>query len=56
MVRVHKSDWSSYDQTDDFSFKPDTVLSDWEHVGLYRGGQLVWGTEPSTPTARERAD
>jgi endoglucanase len=46
MVRIHKSDWSNYDQRLDFSFKHDSILSDWDHVGLYRAGQLVWGIEP----------
>jgi hypothetical protein len=47
MLRVHKSDWSNYDQAGDFSFKRDAILSEWDHVGLYKGGQLVWGIEPA---------
>jgi endoglucanase len=47
MLRLHKSDWSNYDQQADFSFRSDTTLSEWDHVALYRGGQLVWGLEPS---------
>ena len=50
-VRIHKSDWTNYDQRGDFSFKPDNTLSDWDHVALYQGGQLVWGLEPEPPTA-----
>jgi endo-1,4-beta-xylanase len=46
MVRVHKTDWSNYDQRSDFSFQRDGVLTDWDRVGLYRSGQLVWGVEP----------
>ena len=45
-VRVHKSDWSLYDQIGNFSFRPDTTLTDWNHVGLYRAGVLVWGSPP----------
>src|SRR5262245_44551333 len=52
MLRVHKSDWSNYDQQGDFSFKHDQVMSDWDQVGLYRAGQLVWGTEPPPVRAR----
>jgi endoglucanase len=52
MLRVHKSDWSNYDQQGDFSFKHDNVLSDWDQVGLYRAGQLVWGNEPPPVGAR----
>jgi endoglucanase len=50
MLRLHKSDWSDYDQQGDFSFKRDMTLSDWDHVALYRGGQLVWGVEPPGTT------
>jgi endoglucanase len=47
-VRLHRSDWSNYDQSANFSFRPDTTLADWDHVGLYRNGQLVWGSAPPT--------
>jgi len=45
-VRLHKSDWSAYDQSANFSFRTNTTLGDWDHVGLYRAGVLVWGTVP----------
>jgi hypothetical protein len=45
-VRLNKSDWSTYDQTGNFSYRSNTGLMDWDHVGLYRGGVLVWGSEP----------
>jgi endoglucanase len=51
-VRLHKSDWSAYDQSANFSFKSNTALSDWDHVGLYRAGVLVWGTQPPASPAR----
>jgi endoglucanase len=51
MVRLHKSDWSDYDQQADFSFKRDAILSEWDRVALYRGGQLVWGLEPRNSLA-----
>jgi endoglucanase len=51
VVRLHKSDWSVYDQISNFSFKSNTSLIDWDHVGLYRAGALVWGSEPSPPAA-----
>jgi hypothetical protein len=47
MLRMHKSDWSNYDQAGDFSFKRDAILSEWDHVGLYKRGELVWGIEPA---------
>ncbi len=43
-VRLHKSDWSTYDQSANYSFKSNTTLSDWDHVGLYRAGALVWAS------------
>jgi hypothetical protein len=48
-VRIHKSDWSLYDQIDNFSFRPDPTLTQWDRVGLYRGGVLVWGSPPIPP-------
>jgi endoglucanase len=50
-VRLHRSDWSNYDQSGNFSFRPDTTLANWDHVGLYRNGQLVWGSAPPTSGA-----
>jgi endoglucanase len=47
-VRLHKSDWSTYDQSGNFSFRSETTLTDWDHVGLYRSGTIVSGVEPST--------
>jgi endoglucanase len=52
MVRIHKSDWSNYDQSADFSFSRDTTLRDWDRVSLYLGGRLVWGVEPPDAVAR----
>ena len=52
-VRLHKSDWSGYDQSANFSFRSDTNLTDWDHVGLYRAGVLVWGSEPGARGAAE---
>jgi len=45
-VRLHKSDWSTYDQSANYSFQSNTTLNDWDHVGLYRAGVLVWGSPP----------
>ncbi len=51
-VRLHKSDWSAYDQSSNFSFKSNTALGDWDHVGLYRAGVLVSGTQPPAGPAK----
>lgn len=47
VVRLHKTDWSTYDQSGNFSFRSNSSLTNWDHVGLYRDGVLVWGTEPT---------
>ena len=54
-VRLHKSDWSAYDQSGNFSFRSNTSLTNWDRVGLYRAGVLVWGTEPHPAAAEPRA-
>ncbi|MDC0708903.1 endo-1,4-beta-xylanase [Stigmatella sp. ncwal1] len=46
-TRTHKTDWSNFNESDDYSFElSKTSFSHWERVTLYRNGQLVWGTEP----------
>ncbi len=45
--RLNKSDWSSYTQTNDYSFDgTKTAYADWNKVTIYRNGMLVWGVEP----------
>jgi len=46
-ARFAKSDWSSYTQTDDYSFNSSgSAYTDWTKVTAYQNGTLVWGTEP----------
>jgi endoglucanase len=46
--RVFKSDFSSYTQTNDYSFNAaDTSYADSTTVTVYASGKLVWGTEPT---------
>jgi len=46
-TRINKSDWTVYDETNDWSFDAaKSSFTPWEHVTLYRGGTLIWGTEP----------
>jgi len=47
-VRVHRSDWSNYNQSNDFSFETGAngyILA--QRIGLFYKGQLVSGSEPS---------
>ncbi|PZD96207.1 endoglucanase [Paenibacillus sambharensis] len=46
-LRINKSDWSNYNEADDYSFGPAiTSFTDWSKITLHRNGQLVWGLEP----------
>jgi pectin methylesterase-like acyl-CoA thioesterase len=53
-ARVWKSDWSNFDQSNDYSFNSTaTNYVDWNKVTLYINGTLYWGTVPgrsNTPT------
>ncbi|MFD7659574.1 glycoside hydrolase family 9 protein [Actinosynnema sp. NPDC059797] len=45
-LRVAKSDWSTFDQTNDHSYRVSAALTDFDRVTAYAGGTLSWGTEP----------
>jgi hypothetical protein len=46
-TRLNKTDWTNYNESDDYSFDPSkTTFADWSRVTLYRNGLLVWGSEP----------
>jgi endoglucanase len=46
-LRMAKSDWSSFDEANDYSYDPTkTAYTEWDHVTLYQNGTLVWGVEP----------
>jgi hypothetical protein len=46
--RFNRADWSSYTQSNDYSFNAaDTSYTASPTVTVYVNGQLVWGTEPS---------
>src|SRR6185312_10846321 len=46
-TRFNASNWSRYNQTNDFSWSAQaTSLRPYSNVGLYLNGTLVWGTEP----------
>lgn len=45
--RFSKSDWSNYNQGNDYSFDAtDTTYADWPEATAYEDGALVWGSEP----------
>jgi hypothetical protein len=46
-TRFAKSDWSSYTQTNDYSFNADaSAYTDWTKITVYTSGNLIWGIEP----------
>ncbi len=48
-VRVHKSDWSNYDQSNDYSFmKNASAYQPAPHIGIYEQGKLIGGQEPNS--------
>ncbi|MFF2330941.1 MULTISPECIES: glycoside hydrolase family 48 protein [unclassified Streptomyces] len=45
-LRVNKSDWSDFNEADDYSRATNTAYSDSSKVAAYIGGVLAWGVEP----------
>jgi hypothetical protein len=47
-LRFYNGNFAPQDQTNDYSFDPTKVDTpeEWSHVTLYRGDELVYGTEP----------
>lgn len=46
LVRVRKSDWSTFVQSSDYSFGGSPTAQPWDRITLYQDGKLVWGAEP----------
>jgi endoglucanase len=45
--RVHKNDWSNYNQSNDYSYNGSQASdAPWNKVTAYYNGALIWGTEP----------
>jgi endoglucanase len=45
--RFNKTDWSNYDQSNDYSYNGSQAsYAPWSKVTAYYNGALVWGTEP----------
>jgi len=45
-TRFNKSDWSNYDQSNDWSFAAYTDWTNWDKVTVYYDGTLIWGDVP----------
>jgi hypothetical protein len=46
IMRVHKADWSDFDQSDDFSHGSISHFQEWDRITVYLDGKRVWGLEP----------
>ncbi|GAA1385613.1 cellulose binding domain-containing protein [Kitasatospora putterlickiae] len=50
-LRVHRTDWQSMQQGDDYSFgATQSGYADWAKVTAHVAGVQVWGTAPTRPT------
>ncbi|WP_393055041.1 glycoside hydrolase family 6 protein [Streptomyces sp. LN549] len=45
-LRLNKSDWSNFNEADDYSRSTSTSFADAAKIGLYVTGTLAWGTAP----------
>ena len=45
-LRFHTEPFENLSEVDDYSYCQASTLTDWDHVTVYRGGNLVWGVEP----------
>ncbi|WP_209645289.1 glycoside hydrolase family 9 protein [Kibdelosporangium banguiense] len=45
-LRVAKTNWSTFNQADDHSYRTSNSLTDFDRVTAYSGGTLSWGVEP----------
>ncbi|MFC7470131.1 hypothetical protein ACFQVA_25030 [Actinomadura keratinilytica] len=52
-LRLNKADWSTFDESDDYSRSTSTGFTDHAKIGLYLGAALTWGTAPDPPPSRE---
>ncbi len=50
-TRFAKTNWSNYDETDDYSYNMShDTFQTWDQVTVYCNGVLAWGTEPDGST------
>jgi hypothetical protein len=54
--RIAKSDWSAFNNVNDFSYKPVGSFTENVHIGVYYQGTLIYGTEPSAAGGRLSAE
>jgi hypothetical protein len=52
--RIAKTDWSAFDETNDYSYQPAGTIAENTRITVYYKGQLVYGTEPAVAGANAR--
>jgi autotransporter-associated beta strand protein len=45
--RIAKTNWSNFDETNDYSWLPSTTYTENDHITVYYKGELIYGTEPA---------
>ncbi|THA31354.1 glycoside hydrolase [Streptomyces sp. A1277] len=45
-LRLSKTDWSNFDESDDYSHGTGTSYADASKITVYAAGDLIWGIEP----------
>jgi hypothetical protein len=53
--RIAKSDWSGFNEINDYSYLPAAPMAENNHVTVYYKGQLIYGTEPANSDSAARA-
>jgi hypothetical protein len=55
--RFANTDWTNFNETDDYSYVNTNAYANNSKITLYRNGQLVWGVEPAavTPEVKVKA-
>ncbi|OQP46263.1 hypothetical protein A4H97_31375 [Niastella yeongjuensis] len=48
--RFANTDWSNFNEADDYSYAKNKTYTNNDHITLYRNGILVWGVEPVAVT------
>jgi autotransporter-associated beta strand protein len=46
--RINKSDWSAFNEANDYSYLAKAAMAPNRHITVYYKGQLVYGTEPAS--------
>lgn len=52
-TRIHSTDWSNYDFSNDYSYNASDEFIYWDKVEVYIDGELVWGENVDIPAEDE---